>query len=254
MVTTSNLDEYLYPYLYDLENPDFEPEGPFYLSIAKEVGEPVLELGCGTGRITIPLAQNGFEMTGLDVVSGMLALAKIKAGNLPIQWIEADVRDFHIDRRFNFIFESGGVFMHMLTNADQVAFLARVREHLSPGGRFVVSLFFPHPGLLCSDKEEKEWFTYPDGQGGTVHVSGTENYDELRQVKTETAIRHIIRSDGSEAIHVTPLQLRYTFPQEMESLLDRSGFEIKERYGGPDRSKLTNESQYIVFVCASKSV
>ena len=249
MVDRSNLEEYSHPDLYDLENPDFEPEGPFYLSLARELGGPVLELGCGTGRYTIPLAQNGLEMTGLDVVPGMLERAKTKAGDLPIRWVEADVRDFHLGHRFTFIFESGSVFMHMLTNADQLAFLARVREHLAPGGRFVVSLFFPHPGLLRTDADEKEWFTYQEGRGGTVRVSGTEQYDELRQVKTETAIRRIVSADGNETVHVAPLQLRYTFPQEMESLLDRVGFEVKERYGGPDRSPLAGDSRYLVFVC-----
>ena len=252
MVNHSNLEEYLYPELYDLENPDFEPEGPLYLSIANEMGGPVLELGCGTGRYTIPLAENGLEITGLDVVPGMLALAKTKAGNLPIQWIEADVRDFHLDRKFNFIFESGSVFMHMLTNADQLAFLARVREHLAPEGQFVFSLFFPHPGGLYTNAEEKDWFTYQDSKGSTIRVSGTEKYDELRQVKTETAIRHIVSSDGHEIVHVAPLQLRYTFPQEMEGLLDRTGFDVKEHYGSPDRSPLTDDSRYLVFVCVSK--
>ncbi len=247
-----NLDEYAYPELYDLENPDFEPEGSLYLAIAKTVGGPVLELGCGTGRLTIPLAKYGLDMTGLDVVPAMLVRARDKACGLPIQWIEADVRSFSLDRRFNLIFESGSTFMHMLTNADQMAFLDKVQAHLAEGGYFVTSLLFPHPGLLQTDLEEKEWFTYPDGRGGEVHVSGYEEYDQLRQVKTETAIRRIRRADGEEIVHAAPLQLRYTFPQEMEGILERAGFEVVERYGGPDRSPLTNESQYLVLVCKNR--
>ena len=249
MVPNSNLDEYLHPDLYDLENPDFEPEGPFYLSIARQVGGPVLELGCGTGRMTIPLAQYGLEITALDVAPGMLAAARAKAGDLPIRWLEADVRDFHLGQAFNFVFENGGVFMHMLTNADQLAFLACVREHLAPRGRFVVSLFFPHPDQLVTNLEEKDWFSYQDGQGRTVRVSGIEEYDELRQVKTETAYRRVASPDGSETLHTAPLQLRYTFPQEMEGLLDRAGLAVVERYGSADRSTLTAESRSIVYVC-----
>ncbi len=247
-----NLEEYAFPELYDLENPDFEPAGSFYLSFAREVGGPVLELGCGTGRMTIPLAEQGFEITGLELAPGMLALAREKAGSLPIEWVEADARDFHLNRKFNFMFENGCVFMHMLTNADQQAFLAGVHEHLAPGGRFVLSLFFPHLAYLQNELEEKEWFTYQDNRGRTVRVCGTEQYDELRQVKLETAIRHILNADGSETVHVAPLSLRYTFPQEMETLLDGAGFEVVERYGGPDRSELTNTSQYLVYVCKLK--
>jgi SAM-dependent methyltransferase len=252
MNSDPNFAEYLHPELYDLENPDFEPEGPFYLSIARETSGPVLELGCGTGRMTIPLAREGLEISGLDAVPGMLALAREKAGDLPVEWIEADARDFHLGRTFRLIFESGGVFMHMLSNADQAAFLARAREHLAPGGRFVVSLFFPHPGGLHTDLEEKEWFTYQDGQGRAVQVSGTEAYDELRQVKVETAIRRVTEPDGSQTVHVAPLALRYTFPQEMEGLLERAGFDVLERYGGPDRSPPSAESTYLVYVCAGR--
>jgi SAM-dependent methyltransferase len=249
MTDAENLEEYLHPALYDLENPDFEPEGPFYLAIAKELGGPVLEIGCGTGRMTIPLAQNGLEITGLDAVVAMLERAKVKAGDLPIEWVEADARSFHLGRQFALIFESGSVFMHMLTRADQEAFLDRVSAHLAPGGRFVFSLFFPHPDLLTSEPEEKEWFTYQDESGRTVKVSGTEFYDELRQVKIETAYRRIQGPDGDETVLIAPLSLRYTFPQEIEALLDQAGFNILERYGGPDFSPLTNDSRYMVFVC-----
>ena len=243
------LDEYQDPVLYDLENPDSEPEGSFYLSIAQESGGPVLELGCGTGRFTIPLAQAGLDVTGLDLVTVMLDRAKAKAGDLPITWIEADVRSFSLGRKFKLIFESGSLFMHMLTNADQEACLARVREHLSPGGCFVVGLLFPHREQLENVSEEKDWYTYTDEQGQTIRVSGTEQYDEMRQTKTETAVRRILALDGQETVRIAPLALRYTFPQEMEALLDHAGFRVVERYGGPDRSPLVKESRYMVYVC-----
>lgn len=253
MPSLPNLEEYDHPELYDLENPDFDPEGSFFLSIAAATGGPALELGCGTGRMTIPLAQHGLEITGLDPAAEMLALARAKAGDLPIEWIEADGRDFHLGRQFNFIFESGAVFMHMLTNADQQAFLRCVHEHLAPDGRFVFSVFFPHSDRIVSAPEEKEWLSYQDNQGRTVRVSGTEVYDELRQVKLETAIRRIMEPDGSETVHVAPLALRYTFPLEIEALLERAGFVVVERYGGADRSPLTSESQFMVYIC-SRSV
>lgn len=249
MPTPENIDEYLDPVLYDLENPDFEPEGPFYLEIAREVGGPVLELGCGTGRMTIPLAQHGVDITGLDAVPAMLERAMAKAGDLPIQWVERDVRSFNLGRKFSLIFECGSVFMHMLARADQQAFLNRAREHLAPGGRFVISLLFPHPENLISYPEEKAWFAYQDEQGRTVHVSGTDVYDELRQVKTETAFRRIAGPGGDDIVRTAPLCLRYTFPQEMEALLEHAGLQVVERYGGPDRSPLANESRFLVYVC-----
>jgi 2-polyprenyl-3-methyl-5-hydroxy-6-metoxy-1,4-benzoquinol methylase len=151
-----NLVEYSDPQIYDLENNTFEPDGPFLLEIARRAGNPVLELGCGTGRLTIPMARAGVEMTGLDVVPGMLELAREKANGLNIQWVLADARTFQLDRTYRMVFESGSVLQHMLTNADQEAFLARVREHLDDEGLFVFGSFFPHMDMLESVEEEKE--------------------------------------------------------------------------------------------------
>ncbi len=247
-----NLDEYLDPEIYDLENPDFEPDGSFYLEIAKEAPGSVLELGCGTGRLAIPLARRGLDMTGLDIVPEMLARARQKSADLPICWIEADARDFHLGRKFSLIFESGSVFMHMLTRPDQEAFLSCAREHLAPGGRLVICLFFPHSEDLVTDPVEKEWFSYQDAQGRTIRVSGNQSYDELKQLKTETAIRRIIDSNGVETVRVAPLTLRYTYPEEMEAILDQAGFKILERCGGPDRSPPTDDSRYMIYICTGK--
>ena len=107
-----NLADYGDPIIYDQENSSFEPDGPFFLKMAQQVDGPVLDLGCGSGRIAIPLAQKGVDITGLDVVPGLLAQAKRKAENLPIRWVEADGRDFQLGQQFDFIFSAGCVFQH----------------------------------------------------------------------------------------------------------------------------------------------
>lgn len=81
MIEPDNHAEYDDPLTYDLENLDFAPEGPFYLALAREMGGPALELGCGTGRFTIPLAQAGIDVTGLDLAAAMLDRAREKAGD-----------------------------------------------------------------------------------------------------------------------------------------------------------------------------
>ena len=249
-----NLLEYADPEIYDLENVDFEPSGPFMLDFAEKTGGPVLELGCGTGRITIPLAAHGVDITGLDVVPGMLERAREKSRGLPVEWILADVRDFHLNRTFRLIFESGSVFQHMLARRDQDAFLARVREHLQDGGLFVLGSIFPRPALLGSVVEEQEWFTEQHPDGYEIRVSGTEHYDAVRQVKVETAYRRWRDNEGREVVRVAPLTLRYMFPQEMEVLLNHNGLEIVERYGDYDSSPLTNESRMQIYVCRKSLV
>jgi SAM-dependent methyltransferase len=247
-----NLEEYADPELYDLENKTFEPDGPFFLARAQKLAGPVLELGCGTGRVTIPLAQSGVAIAGLDVVPAMLDRARQKAGALSIDWLAGDARSYQLGRSFRLIFETGSVFQHMLTRADQEAFLARAALHLAPGGQVIVSAMFPHAHLLATDETEHEWFTYATPAGQPVRVSGTDRYDALRQVRTETAYRRWVDSTGQPVLRVAPLSLRYTFPQELEALLHYNGFRVVERFGDWDSSPLVASSRMMIFVCQEK--
>ena len=253
MNPNNNLSEYADPEIYDLENQDFEPDGSFFLDYARKLNGRVLELGCGTGRVTIPLAQNNVDMTGLDVVPAMIERAKQKAGDLPIQWILADVRHFQLKQTFRLIFETGSVFQHLLTRFDQESYFAGVKEHLEEDGLFVFALMFPHADLLASDEAEKEWFQYEDHHGRVIRVSGTDCYDPIRQVKLETAFRRWVDESGQDVLKVAPLSLRYTFPQEIKTLLHYNGFEIAEQFGDWDRSPLTDKSRLMIFVCKKRN-
>ena len=246
--TSSNLEEYADPELYDVENPDTGPAGPFFLALAQQLGGPALELGCGTGRLTIPLAQNGVNITGLDVMPGMLALARRKAQELPIRWVEADARTFQLGTQFRLIFDYSAAFQHVLERVDHEAILARVREHLDPEGRFVLVTLFPHPGLM-TNRAEHEWFSYTDPHGREVRVSGTVRYDRVRQLYHEDAIRRWRDEAGQEVVRLAPLARRLFFPQELEALLHYNGFTVLDRYGNWDHSPLTDESLLMIFVC-----
>lgn len=248
MTDPDNQSEYDDSLTYDLENTDFEPEGPFYLALVQEIGGPVLELGCGTGRFTIPLAQAGIDVTGLDIAPAMLDRARQKAGDLPITWVEADARDYALGRRFGLIFESGATFQHMLTRADQLAFLARAGEHLAPGGRLVVGALMPTADLMMNEDGEYPWFAYLNDEGQEVAVSGWQAYDPATQIRTETAIRRWTDNAGQVHERRAPLRLRLTFAEEFEGLLTEAGYEIVTRYGDFDRSPWMAESRFIILV------
>jgi hypothetical protein len=182
----------------------------------------------------------------------MIERARQKSSGLPIEWVPADVRTFQLGRKFRLIFESGSVFHHMLTRSDQEAYLARVYEHLEENGRLVLNLFFPHPNRLVSTDAEEDWFTVQRPDGSEIRVSGIDQYDAIRQIRTETAYRRWTDANGQEVVRVAPLSLRYVFPQEMEALLHYNGFEIMERYGNTDCSPLTNESSALIYVCKKR--
>ena len=249
MIDHTNLEDYADPRLFDLENSNFEPDGPFYLSLAQQVGGSVLELGCGTGRVTIPLARHGIDMTGLDIVPGMLVRARSKAGDLPIQWVEADVRDFHLGRQFSVICAPGSVFEHLLGREDQEAMLTCVREHLAAEGLFVIAIRFPRPESMVNAEEEQDWFSYTDESGRDMRVTGTDHYDPVRQIRHETAYRRWYDAQGKEVTKRARLALRFVFPQEMEALLHYNGFTVLHCYGDWDSSPLTDESGLIIYVC-----
>lgn len=247
----ANLDEYADPDHYDLEKPDFAPDGPFYQALAQQLGGAVLELGCGTGRLTIPLAQAGVAITGLDAVPAMLARARRKAGDLPIRWVEADARSFSLDAAFNLVLDTGEVLQHALTRHEHEAILARVRAHLNPGGRFVLSTLIPRAGLI-TDQAEQPWFSYVDGEGCHVQVSGTVRYDALRQVYHEDAIRRWRSAAGEDVTHLAPLARRLFFPHELEALLHYNGFAVAQRFGDWDGSALEDDSELLILICSRR--
>jgi SAM-dependent methyltransferase len=252
----SNLEDYDDPVIYDSESARFQAEAErtlrFYLDLCLQANGPALELGCGTGRFTLPLAQAGIAITGLDIAPAMLARARAKAPRLSIRWVEADARTFELAERFGLIFESGETFRHLHDRADHEAILARVRAHLRPGGRFVVSAPFPQPDLLQDAPEEQPWFEHTDETGRHIRVSGTYRYDPVGQIAHENAVRRWVNAAGEDVMQHAPLALRVFFPQELEALLHYNGFDVVERFGDWDRSPLTQSSPMIICVCQSR--
>lgn len=249
MPNYTNLEAYTDPIIYDHEQSQAEPQGPFYLALAQQTGGQVLELGCGTGRVTAYLAHHGVDIIGLDLVPAMLERARSKAGDLPIRWIEADARTFRLDTSFQLIYATTGIFQHLLERPDQEAVLTRIREHLAPHGIFAVDVNVPQLSKIHSGEDEQAWYTFVDELGREIHASGIEHYDPIRQIYTETAYYRWYDEAKGEVLSRQPLALRFFFPQELDALLAYNGFTILQRYGDWDGSPLTEESTTMIFVC-----
>ena len=252
MTDHPDLDDYIDPVIYDAENAQnesFETDGPFYLALAQRLGGTVLELGCGTGRITILLAQSGIDVTGLDIAPAMLQRALQKADGLPIRWVEGDVRSFQLDQQFDLICATGGVFNMLLTRTDQEAMLAQVRKHLTPKGIFAIDVVVPHPDWMSGNDSEALWDTYDTDDGRSIELFGTDHYDPLQQIKHEVVRRRWLTADGQEIVRSSSFAFRYIFPQEMEALLHYNGFSIQHRYADGKFEPPTSESQTIFYLC-----
>ncbi len=193
----------------------------YYLKHARATGGPVLELACGTGRVSIPLAEAGFDVTGLDLSPHMLKIARSKSS--AVSWVRGDMERFDLRRKFRLIVIPFRAFQHLMTPDAQRRCLARVRAHLARGGRFIVNLFDPRLEYCLPEghraPQKRPRVRDPrTGRWWTVQVTDRRN-DPLTQVLRETWT-------WREGLRVWReiLQLRWTYRWEMEYLLRLSGF------------------------------
>jgi len=248
------------PALIDLDYSAFSDDIDFYEEFARRAEGPVLELGAGTGRVAIPLAEAGFEVWGIDNDEAMLRRAD---ANTPAKVVnrvhlqQGDMRAFDLGRDFGLIFAGFGGFHHLLTTDDQMRCLERVRDHLQPGGIFICDL---RPAW------EEEWEfgestplfhdwtrTLPE-TGETVMRSHSVHADGARQVKRQTNIYDLIGEGGVTRRVVVEVDLRFTTSYEMEGLLQRAGLELDSMFGDFELGPYDDASEYMITVARKPEV
>lgn len=237
---------------YDLQNKDFVDDIPFYLRQIKKYGEPVLELACGTGRITIPIAEGGIQITGLDISEPMLSHAKIKAAikGINVEWIKADYRNFKLNKKFNLIFFPFNSIAHLQDLESIETCFSRVKEHLTVKGRFVIDMFNPRLDILTRDPFRRYPVTeYPDPDGkGTVVITENNTYDAATQINR---IKWYYKIGIQAEEVVEELNMRIFYPQELDELLYYNGFTIKAKFGNYDETPFESTSPKQLIVCYS---
>ncbi|HEX8034439.1 MAG TPA: class I SAM-dependent methyltransferase, partial [Ktedonobacterales bacterium] len=139
MVEYDSLEEFRDPQTYDVIDAGYDEDRPVIEQWARELGGPLLDLACGTGRMAIPMALRGYQVTGVDVGPEMVEWGRKKAARqgASIEWVVADGRAFHLQQQFRFIYMLAHAFQFFHTRADLEALLARIREHLTPDGCFL---------------------------------------------------------------------------------------------------------------------
>jgi SAM-dependent methyltransferase len=245
---------------YDLVQPGLPGEAEFYVYEAALRREPTLELGCGTGRIAIPMAMSGVDVTGLDISPGMLDLCAGKLEYvLPVKGrlrlVEADMRAFRLRRKFGLIVMPYRSLMHCLTPEDQLACFHCVREHLSPGGEFILNLWVAGPAELN--------LLHDRPQGARLRKIAT--HVVSRAGATLTHYANAWRDDHAQLLHEThrvvekspsgrvradermTLTRTWITPREMGHLAARSGFRVKAVHGSFDGEPFGAESTEMIW-------
>lgn len=233
--------------IYDVIN-SFDYDVPFWLEQAKNAKGPVLELCCGTGRITVPLAKSGIPIVGADFSQNMLDGFQKRCAreNAFPRSILADMRNFDIPERFSLVFVPFNSFQCLYSLADIEAALACIRRHLSPTGRFILDVFNPSIYIMVDRfraEQENETLNLP--AKGVVRWKEKCCYDAAAQVNRVTWT--FIYPDGTE--EVQRLDMRCFYPQELSVLLKANGFIIETCYGGYDYSQFCSQSSKQILIC-----
>jgi SAM-dependent methyltransferase len=247
MVIGSGYDEYAFVAdLYDHVGPyRSRLDVKFFLSEAVNSGSPVVEIGCGTGRVLIPTARAGVEIAGVDSSPHMLSVCRERlqreseAVRSRVRLVQGDMRSFEIDGRFTLATIPFRPFQHLLTVDDQLACLATIRRHLVDGGRLILDIFNPSldalaNGAVGEEFGEEEEFLMPDGRR-VVRRHKTVARDRHSQVNQFELVYYVTHPDGREERLVHAFSMRYLFRFEAEHLLARSGFEIEHVYADYDK-------------------
>ncbi|HEY1340239.1 MAG TPA: class I SAM-dependent methyltransferase [Bryobacteraceae bacterium] len=223
----------------------------FYLEEAQRGGGRVLELACGSGRLTIPIAKSGVEITGADLSASMLEAARRKAAaeGAAVEFVQADMRQFDLPGPFSTIVIAGNSLLHLLAAEDLKSCLANVRRHLAPGGRLVFDVANPSVGLLARDSEQR-WpvLTAPDPERGEITIEEIVSYDSAAQVRH---VNWFLSAPGAPDFRSIRYALRMIFPQELLLLLDAAGFRLEARYGEFLREPFGPGSPRQVCVCTT---
>lgn len=241
-------DFYDHPDLYDALLP-VGAHLPFYAGLARQQNGPVLELACGTGLLTVPIALQGLPTAGLDQSRAMLAVATARAAaaNASIDFVQGDLRNFALGRDFSFIFLPRNSLLHLLTTEDLLAAFTAVGRHLGPDGLFAFDVFNPDVGLLARPAGERFHVMDVSATGfGELSVEATHDYDSATQVNRATW--YVSAPDRRDA-WVMPLVLRSIFPQELPLLISAAGFELISRFGDLSGGPFVRGSRMQICLC-----
>ncbi len=232
---------------------EFEEDLPFWIRQAEKHGGPVLELACGTARVALALAKEGFQVTGVDLSDSMLAEAHRKCAEeqLFVEFVQADIRSFNLARRFPLVILPANVLCHLLDLEDLEAFLNCVEHHLHDEGTFIIDVFTPRLDILLRNPDTRFPHTeYPDPDGkGKVRVSESNCYNSASQINHVKL--HYDLPDRPDQL-VEELAMRMYFPQELDALLGYNGFRIEKKYGDYDHTPFGTCTERQLIVCRKR--
>ncbi|MBI9058993.1 MAG: class I SAM-dependent methyltransferase [Labilibaculum sp.] len=208
----------------------------------------ILELCCGTGRLTIPIAKAGYDICGVDYTSSMLEQAKVKASEegVKIEFIEADIRTLDLPEKYDLIFIPFNSIHHLYKNEDLFKAFNVVKNHLKEGGLFLLDCFNPNIQFIVEgEKEQKEIAEYTSKDGREILIKQIMRYENKTQINL-IEWHYFINGEFNS---IQNLDMRLFFPQELDSYLEWNGFNIIHKFGDFEEKAFNDNSEKQIFVC-----
>lgn len=245
--------------LYDADYADYNTgDVGFYVEEAVACGQTVLELACGTGRITIPIATAGVEVVGVEISDDMLGIFRRKLGTLEpeiasrITLVKGDMRNFKIDRKFDLIIIPFRSFICLLTVEDEKETLLNVRNHLTPNGKLILNFYDPSfREILEYDGNPSDTQTFMNRFRHPISGNEVEEWSSWRYDLTSQTIdehrNYIERNSEREIVNSTlvTLTVRYIHRWEMQHLLELCGYKVEALYGDFNRKPFRARGEQI---------
>ena len=218
--------------------------------LPKNKDAKILELCCGTGRLTIPIAKDGYNICGVDYTSSMLEQAKVKASavGLEINFIEADIRALNLQEKFDLIFIPFNSIHHLYKNEDLFKTLESIKNHLKEGGLFLLDCFSPNMQYIVEgEKGQKVIAEYTTNDGRKVLIKQIMHYEKATQINRIEW--HYFTNGKFHSIQ--NMDIRLFFPQELDSYLEWVGFNVIHKFGSFEEEEFNNNSEKQIYVLAS---
>jgi SAM-dependent methyltransferase len=224
-------------------------DATFYRELAVESGGPVLEIGCGTGRVLLPIAEAGVACAGIDSSQAMLDVLRSKSGAERVRLVRARMQDFALlGGRFALIYSAFRAFQHLYTIEDQLHCLANVRAHLVPGGSFAFDVFNPKLDVVAVDVQAATEDLRFEDAGDEMVRSVAQTRDRVSQLIHLDMRYERRRAESVVSIEHARFRLRWFTRFELQHLMARAGFTHVAVYGDFDRSPVRADSPALVVV------
>ena len=240
---------------YDADYRFYDEDIDLVAELARQAGGDVLELGCGTGRVLVPVAAAGCPVTGVDASPALLDIARRKLETAGVaaraELLEQDLRTFDAGAaRFSFAYCVSNTLMHLTSAADQVRVLRQAHRHLQPGGTLLLALFNPDvPRLVEVAGLQELADRWTDAASGAEVIKWcVRNVDWTAQIQDTLFIYEEIFADGRVQRTLCPFPLRFLWRHEAELMLARSGFDVDAVWGSFDGDPYDAASENLILL------